>query len=150
VQDLREWFWSRVEVGEACWNWKGRRDHAGYGMLRRGGKNVMAHRLSYELTRGLIPDGLEIDHLCWNARCVRPSHLRAVTHTQNMRNLRKHEQWRPSGVWSHLTHCMYGHELTPDNMLKGSRLCRTCHNWRQMRSYYKRIGRLDQCPPPPW
>jgi hypothetical protein len=45
-----------------------------------------AHRISYELAVGPIPEGLEVDHTCRNKGCVRPSHLRPATHKQNMEN----------------------------------------------------------------
>lgn len=45
-----------------------------------------AHRLSYKFTRGPIPDGMQIDHICHNRACVNPEHLRLATNKQNMEN----------------------------------------------------------------
>jgi len=60
----------------------------GYGTVFFGGKSHLAHRVAYELAIGVIPAGLSIDHKCHNTRCVRPEHLHAVTHGQNMENRR--------------------------------------------------------------
>lgn len=79
-------FWAKVDKDADCWEWRGSRNHKGYGLARRrDGKGIQAHRLAYELTVGPIPEGLEIDHLCVNRGCVNPSHLEPVTHTENIR-----------------------------------------------------------------
>lgn len=74
-----------------CWIWQLGTVHGRggrhYGQVRKNGKSLMAHRLYYEREYGPMPDGLEIDHLCTETLCVRPEHLEAVTHRENMRRL---------------------------------------------------------------
>ena len=65
-----------------CWVWNCKRD---YPNLYRDGKSITAHRWFYEQKNGKIPDNLEIDHLCFNKKCVNVDHLEAVTHLENMR-----------------------------------------------------------------
>lgn len=71
-----------VEVSDdGCWNWTAALNAFGYGRFR----GLLAHRVSYESLVGPIPDGLELDHLCRNRKCVRPEHLEPVTHDENYR-----------------------------------------------------------------
>lgn len=77
---------------DGCWRWTGTRDRQGYPFLNVGGAPRRAHRLMYEQLVGPIPSGLELDHLCRVRDCVNPSHLEAVTHTENMRRMRAAEQ----------------------------------------------------------
>lgn len=69
-----------------CWIWpaKNQGKMARYAKIRVGKTIVYAHRVAYEAFRGPIPEGLEIDHLCRNTRCVNPFHLEPVTHAENL------------------------------------------------------------------
>jgi hypothetical protein len=77
-------FLRKVHKTETCWNWTGRVDIGGYGRFSQGsGHWTKAHRASYQLYKGNIPEGLVIRHLCNNRRCVNPEHLAVGTHKDN-------------------------------------------------------------------
>lgn len=85
-----ETFWSRVDrQTDGCWQWTGFINPNGYSQMsvRVDGKvrTIQAHRVAYEWFVGPVPDGLTIDHLCRNTRCVNPAHLEAVAHHENVR-----------------------------------------------------------------
>ena len=126
----RKRFFDKVVVDPktGCWNWTAYRTWDGYGRFRLDGKLHVAHRVAYELLRREIPEGRELDHTCRNRGCVRPDHLEAVTHQENMRR----------GVSANRakTHCPKGHPLSEDNIYvhkKGSRECKTCKLERDRR-----------------
>jgi hypothetical protein len=69
-----------------CWVWTAS-TWEGYGSFRLGEKMVKAYVWAWEDENGPVPDGLELDHLCRNKPCVRPSHLEAVTHLVNLERM---------------------------------------------------------------
>lgn len=79
-------FWSKVlkRDGSGCWIWLGAMHRLGYGMFRVGTKTKLAHRVAYEMEVGPVPSGLQLDHLCRNRKCVKPTHLEAVTSRENL------------------------------------------------------------------
>lgn len=93
-------FWSQVDKSApgGCWAWTTSTSAAGYGRLRFGGTEELAHRFSWELVNGPIPDGLVIDHRCANRKCVNPEHLRAVTVGQNVQHRTGPTRKSKSGV----------------------------------------------------
>jgi HNH endonuclease len=85
----RERFWRKAlgDVTTGCLIWHGKKQGPdGYGGFRHPehARMTFAHRVAYELEVGPIPAGLELDHLCCNRLCVRPGHLEAVTHQENV------------------------------------------------------------------
>ena len=74
-----------IEPNSGCWLWLGSLSN-GYGqtsLYQAGKRDITLHRLAYELYKGEIPAGLEIDHLCRIRCCCNPDHLEAVTHLEN-------------------------------------------------------------------
>lgn len=95
----KERFWAQVEKTQTCWNWTGTVNvRIGYGYYG----NRRAHRMAYTWPVGPIPEGLHIDHTCFNRICVNPDHLRAVTQKQNNENhqgARSDSSTGIRGVW---------------------------------------------------
>jgi len=85
---------------DGCWIWTASRDKDDYGQVAVGtakGRIKRAHRIAYELYTGEdIPPDMEIDHTCHIRRCVNPDHFDVVTRQENMKNLRKTEDWAVS------------------------------------------------------
>ena len=79
-----DWFWSNVEKTETCWLWKGTTQPNGYGSINKYGIRKMAHIFSYELLGKIVPEGLDLDHLCFVRNCINPDHLEPVTRRVNM------------------------------------------------------------------
>ena len=110
-----------------CIEWTGGRLPKGYGMFWSGTARVYAHRWAYEAEHGPIPDGLHIDHLCRNRRCVNVAHLEAVTSGENTRRGRAAESAKERAA--NRTHCPSGHEYSGENVVirrNGKRYCREC------------------------
>lgn len=81
--DLNE-FLSKVDRSGDCWLWMAARGPHHYGMLGKSQQEKYAHRLSWHLHNGPIPEGLIVRHKCDNPPCVRPDHLELGTHRDNM------------------------------------------------------------------
>ena len=111
-----------------CWEWPKSCGSHGYGQVGWGGKDarrlVLAHRMSYLIFLGPIPEGMTVDHLCRNRRCINPAHLRLLTNLENA---------RANGM-SARTHCPHGHPYNEENTYfdpKGHRYCRECSRARK-------------------
>lgn len=72
-----------IPGGSGCWEWSGPYDKDGYGVIKRLGKTYRAHRVSFTIHNGKIPEGLMILHSCDNPKCVNPAHLSPGTAKDN-------------------------------------------------------------------
>lgn len=136
-----ERFWSKVDKSGVCWNWTASKKYKNYGQFWYKGRNDFAHRVSYELCKGVIPDGLQIDHLCRNPSCVNPDHLEAVTQKENiLRGVGL------SAQRARQTHCKNGHPLSGDNLRRDKkfrRICKTCARKTSRVVWMKNKDRLN-------
>ena len=123
---------SKVAIDEnKCWNWTGHITKNGYGVTSISSKQYMAHRYTYEWKFGKIKDGLVIDHLCRNRKCVNPDHLEAVSLQENINRglLGNLKHLRDMPYSKTRTHCPLGHELIGDNLYitkRGFKSCQIC------------------------
>lgn len=79
---------SYVTQREGCWGWRHLLHRSGYGLLSHSSKNHYAHRISYEMHVGPIPDGMDVMHLCHTPACSNPEHLTVGSRRDNMQSSR--------------------------------------------------------------
>jgi hypothetical protein len=133
---------SRCRVDDSgCWNWTGYVGSWGYGEIGKGSRAegiVSTHVAAYQtMVNPNIPDGYEVDHLCFNRVCCNPWHLEAVPGCVN-RARANGRRWENSVP---LSHCKRGHEFSEENTYvsrAGVRSCRECTRMRQRAAYWEK------------
>src|SRR5487761_316916 len=129
-REHRLWRFIYPEPNSGCWLWLGSISRGGYGQVWSGKALIPSHRFAYEIYKGKIPEGLQIDHLCRNPFCCNPDHLEATTQKINIlrgislpaQNARKRT-------------CAYGHSLADAiRRSDGHRICRECNRRRCRRT----------------
>lgn len=149
-------FITKVDISGECWRWTARLGWSGYGKFGIG-KNFgvdfgggTAHAMSYRLFVGPIPPKHQVDHQCHTSQCklgnecphracVRPSHLQAITYSENAgrRDLKT-------------TACRRGHPWTPESTItkpNGARTCRICARERLKATYVPHTPDLSRRAP---
>jgi hypothetical protein len=135
MRPIEERFWEKVNKTEPnkCWVWESSVRGNGYGaffthLAKEGRKCHAAHRFSWMLSNGPIPNGLWVLHKCDNRICVNPKHLFLGDRKNNMQDAAQKRRICTIGK-SRLTHCVRGHEFTPENTRirpNGHRRCKSC------------------------
>lgn len=121
---------SYIDTSGDCWEWTGpsSTDLSGHlrGSFYANGHRRQATVVVWEHLVGIIPDGLELDHLCRYPICVNPDHLEPVTHAENQRR-----GFGPPGLAARKTRCVRGHPYSARNTRidsRGYRECRECRS----------------------
>jgi hypothetical protein len=126
-----ERFWKNVDKSagpDGCWIWKGGLSSNGYGQCRAVGRNRLAHRVSYEIVNGPIPDKLQVNHSCDIRACLQPKHLWLGTQADNIKDA-MHKGRMATGEKNFLRRCperrLYGEDNPsrkhPEKLARGER-----------------------------
>lgn len=144
IQTIFDTFTQQYKIApNGCWIWQ-RCLVKGYGVFTHDKKLIYAHRYSYELRFGKIPDNLEIHHLCYYKACVNPEHMKLITRAEHLDIENK--------FYKTLTYCKKGHELTSDNVYMSNgrngninRTCKKCHTRRiNFNQALRKLGKLGR------
>jgi len=122
-----------VNPETGCWDWTAASRSDGYGAINTPGRTELAHRVSFTVFVGPIPEDLQIDHLCNNRGCVNPDHLEPVSQVENLgRGARRR------------TRCRQGHLFTLENTgykATGYRFCRQCSRRQSREAQHRKQAR---------
>lgn len=126
--NLEKRFWIKVKKTDSCWLWMAGKFHFGHGRFKIRNKNKQAHRVSWEMKNGPIPNGMLVCHKCDVPSCVNPDHLFLGTYKDNMQDsLLKGRNYE-----ANRTHCPKGHPYSIENtqIYNNKRKCKTCSKQR--------------------
>lgn len=126
-----------------CWQWDGSKTTNGYpqmGVWRGRWKSEMAHRLSYMMFKGHIPDGMLVCHSCDNPSCVNPGHLWVGSYSDNIRDAISKGRHVPGRGAPLVEYCKHGHLMSEYGIRRRSRgrRCLLCCR-RSSREYMRRV-----------
>ena len=93
-----ERFFKKVTVGDSCWMWVGGKTKDNYGKFWLG-KTMKAHKVSYLIHCGEVPNGLCVLHSCDNPLCVNPKHLWLGTQLENIQDRDKKGRGNKGKTW---------------------------------------------------
>ena len=133
ARSLAERYWGKVDVRSEseCWPWIGSIDPRGYGTIGAdGGRPLLrAHRVSFELEVGAIPNGQVICHACDNRACVHPRYLFAATQQVNVLDMvRKGRRHSSAG------------DRNPSEKLRSDQVIEIRHDRRRSREFCAEFG----------
>jgi hypothetical protein len=133
-------FWAKIDQSDlfGCWLWTGNKDKRGYGRIFWHGRNAFAHRVALGLSDGDWNNSLCVCHTCDVPACVNPAHLWRGSRLENNRDAQaKGRLLKPNRHFIPVTHCIHGHEYTPENtawIINGKYLTSTCRECSRIRA----------------
>lgn len=140
IDDHQKNFWSKVLKTKRCWVWTAHKKKNGYGQFYIKRQSVYAHRYSWVISNGSVPENKSVLHKCDNPNCVRPSHLFVVSQRENMLDAVKKGRIKKKKFGDF---CSNGHKLSrASTRLVGNKriVCRLCNIERCSEYYRKNKG----------
>lgn len=133
-----------VNEKTGCWNWTKSIGNNGYGRISINNKRQLAHRLSFKLHNGYLPNEMHVCHSCDNRKCINPKHLWLGTDKDNLRDMVK--KGRNKNQNSKKIFCKNGHKLSGENLKiikreSEHRTCIICEKDYGKKRYLKKIGK---------
>lgn len=133
---------NRYKINEnGCWIYQGYKSHDGYGVTEIGQKAFRMHRLAWEFwNKKKIPEGMTIDHICFQRDCINPHHLRLATVHENC-SRRKNGNGRPVSMWCEKHRCPKVVTTWKEGQAKS--VCKQCAHerylaWKEKHPSYRR------------